>query len=449
MVADISKIQFDSFLFAELICRERALRNLKDGTVYVLAESGSDLEDAVHKEQISIQQSKMRAFWHLPYNVDVLTDMTLFDDDVNLLDYMKSDARNYNLLMPLYTPDRSCKLYFVGRIDDVDKLDAVFAFLSVDAQKICDECSFAAFATSVETVPDKAKNVWMQLLDNYGGRHFADGAQISFRGKYNKASSEYTFLGKGFEDLTKIPKIEYSDLLESLKRFPDTVEAISKKNELQLLEKKMEYVRICHNLSVSEKNELILELAKRIGDKQVLQDAIDAVINKGKSSRLNVRLIKKTSVRKTDDRRIHGDWCTYLVDENENMQWLDFEPSAHVIYIMNLLKRKNHPDVPSVVDVNNNAAAFIAIYDYVYGCKGEEQFKRLSSIVEKEDGSGLKRKRLNDFYKIIANCVNARCSFYNESPSPYITNAEKPLTIEPALIEIPEQFINGVASIIR
>lgn len=446
MVADISKIQFDSRLFAELICRERALRCLKDGTVYVLTERGSDWEDAVHKEQISIQQSKMRAFWHLPYNIDALTDMTLFDDDVKLLDYMKSDARNYNLLMPLYTPDRSCKLYFVGRIDDVNKLDAVFTFLSVDAQKICDECSFAAFATSVETEPDKAKNVWMQLIDNYGGRSFADGAQISFRGKYNKVASEFTFLGKGFEALTKIPKIEYVDLLESLERLPDTIEALSKKDDHLLLEKKMEYVRICHSLSVSDKNELILELAKRINDKNVLQDAIDTVMNKGKSSRLKVRLIKKASVRKTDGRRIHGDWCTYLVDENENMQWLDFEPSAQVIYIMNLLKRKYHPDVPSVVDVNNNAAAFIAIYDYVYGGKGEEQFKRLSSIVEKEDGSGVKKKRLKDFYKIIANCINTRCSFYNEIPSPYIANAEKPLTIDPSLIEIPQRFIDGVAS---
>ena len=49
-------------------------------------------------------------------------------------------------------------------------------------------------------------------------------------------------------------------------------------------------------------------------------------------------------------------------------------------------------------------------------------------------------KRLNECYKIIANCVNIQCSLFNESPSPYITTLDKPLTIDPESIEISEKF---------
>ena len=53
---------------------------------------------------------------------------------------------------------------------------------------------------------------------------------------------------------------------------------------------------------------------------------------------------------------------------------------------------------------------------------------------------GLFGKRLTECYKIIANCVNLQCSFFNESPSPYITTLDKPLTIDPKSIEISEKF---------
>ena len=196
----------------------------------------------------------------------------------------------------------------------------------------------------------------------------------------------------------------------------------------------MEYVKICQGLSVVDKNELILELSKRIKDKRILAEAIDAVINKAKTSRLKIELIGKASGGKIDGRRIHGDWCTYLVDDNGNRQWLDFEPAAHVIYIMNLINRINNPDTPSIVDVCKQEEAFVSIYNAIYDGDGKEQYKRL--VTDEKYGS----KRLTECYKIIANCVNIHCSFFNESPSPYVTTLEKPLTINSKSIEISEKF---------
>ena len=38
MIADLNIIQFDSHFFAKLICRERAINGLHDGTLYILTD---------------------------------------------------------------------------------------------------------------------------------------------------------------------------------------------------------------------------------------------------------------------------------------------------------------------------------------------------------------------------------------------------------------------------
>ena len=434
MIADLNILQFDSHFFAKLICRERAIDGLHDGTLYVLTDNRCEWNDAVLKVQESIKQSRVRALWHLPYSIEALTDLSSLESDERLLEYVMNSEPEYKLLMPLYTPDRSYKCYFIGKVDEIDHLNAAFSFLTVDAQKVCDECSFAAFATSIETAPENAKQLWMKLIDYNSCNMLPSGGQISFRGKYNTTVGEYTFLGKGFEKMISVPKIEYADLIDSLNKFPDTVEAISKSTNNSTSDVQMEYVKICQGLSAVDKNELILELSKRIKDKRILAEAIDAVINKAKTSRLKIQLIGKASGGKIDGRRVHGDWSTYLVDENGNKQWLDFEPAAHVIYIMNLINRINNPDTPSVVDVCKQEEAFMSIYSAIYDGDGKEQYRRL--VTDERYGT----KRLTECYKIIANCVNLQCSFFNESPSPYITTLDKPLTIDPKSIEISEKF---------
>lgn len=434
MIADLNILQFGSHFFAKLICRERAIKGLHDGTLYILTGNRCEWNDAVLKVQESIKQSRVRALWHLPYSIEALTDLSSLESDERLLEYMENTEPSYNMIMPLYTPDRSFKCYFLGRLSDVEHLEAAFGFLTVDAQKVCDECSFAAFATSIDTAPENAKQLWMRLIDYNSRNMLPSGGQISFRGKYNTTVGEYTFLGKGFEKMISVPKIEYADLIDSLNKFPDTVEAISKSTNNSTSDVQMEYVKICQGLSTVDKNELILELSKRIKDKRILAEAIDAVINKAKTSRLKIQLIGKASGGKIDGRRMRGDWSTYLVDENGNKQWLDFEPAAHVIYIMNLINRINNPDTPSVVDVCKQEEAFMSIYNAIYDGDGKEQYRRL--VTDERYGT----KRLTECYKIIANCVNLQCSFFNESPSPYITTLDKPLTINPKSIEISEKF---------
>lgn len=438
MIADLNTLQFDSSSFAKIICRERAIENLRDGTLYVVTANERDWEDAIVSLQNSIAKSKVKALWHLPYYIESVADWSLLKSDEKLVEYMEHYERDYNMIMPLYTPDRSSKCYFVGKID-LENIVVAFSFLTIDAQKVCDECSFAAFVTSLEIAPSEAKEVWMRLID-YNSRMMASGGQIAFRGKYNTSVSEYTFLGKGFEKVVNIPKMGYADLIDSLNKFPDTIEAISKSADNSSSAEHMEYVKICQNLSAVDKNELILELSKRIGDKKVLAEAIDAVMNKAKRSRLKIRLEKKASVEKIDGRRMYGDWCTYLVDENDKKQWLDFEPAAHVIYIMNLIYRIKNPNNPEVVDISKHREAFVSIYDAIYDGSGEEQYRRLVCNVEKKSGEGYERKRLKDCYKIITNCINVQCSFFNENPSAYIINLDKPLTIDPKLIEISETF---------
>lgn len=438
MIADLNQLKFDSSFFAKLICREHSIDGLRDGTLYVLTANKNEWNEAVVKVQESIQNSRITALWHLPYSIESLTDLSSLMSDERLYEYMESMEPSYNLIMPLYTPDRDYKCFFIGRLDELRHMESAFAILTVDAQKVCDECSFAAFATSIETSPEEAKKVWMKLIDYNSRNLIPSGGQVSFRGKYNTSASEYTFLGKGFESMINVPKMTYADLISSLKKFPDTVEAIIQNTDNNRSDEYMEYVKICQNLSPLEKNELILELSKRIQDKRVLAEAIDAVMNKAKSSRLKIRLVRKADEKKLDGRRRHGDWCTYLVDKDDDnkKQWLDFEPAAHVVYIMNLIHRTKNEGTASVLNISEHGKAFVAIYETIYEGDGEEQYKRLIRNVEKKNGDGYERKRLKDCYKIITNCVNVQCSFFNESPAPYITDHDKPLTVDPDLIDL-------------
>lgn len=438
MIASLNNITLDSSFFADIVCREESLNNLKDGTLYVFTNNRPDWNQQVANVQNSIANSRVKVLWHLHYYIEAMNDLTSLVNDEGLLHYLEYEA---NLLMPLYTPDRNYKCYLVGYIDDPSKLEAAFGILTVDAQKIIDECTFASFATTIETNPESAKQLWIKLLD-YNSHQLVRGYNISFKGKYNTATSDFTFFGKEFQNSLQIPpKVTYSEFLKTIKAFPDTIASLSKNlDEKTYKEHKMNYVKICNGLSNLEKNELILELSKRINDRKVLEEAIDTVINKGKSSRLKVTIIPKKDLKTAGyDARITGDWCTCLINENGDTRWLNFEPTAHVIYVMNLIHRLKNPDDLSTINVRQKEQEFLDIYDIIYSdtyddddiSNGQRLYNKL---ICSEDN------KLKSCYKIITNCVNEHCAYFNESPAPYITDIYKPLTIDPKLIEIPETF---------
>lgn len=438
MIASLNNISLDSSFFADIVYRKEALNNLKDGTIYVFTRNQPEWNDQVVSVQNSISNSRVKALWHLPYNIESMNDFSVLSNDEGLLRYFEYEA---NLLMPLYTPDRVYKCYLVGNVENPSYLKAAFGILTVDAQKIIDECTFASFATTIETNPESAKQLWLKLLD-YNSHQLVGGYNISFKGKYNTKTSDYTFLGQEFRKSLKLPKVNYSEFLKTIKAFPDTITNLSKKSDEKIYnEEKMNYVKICNCLSNLEKNELILELSKRINDKKILEDAIDAVLNKGKLSRLKVKIVSKKNVKiEMYDKRITGDWYTCLFDEKSGvMRLLDFEPTAHVIYVMNLIHRLNNPDDLSTIDVRQKEQEFLDIYDIIYSNTYDEDDmgygqKLYNKLICSEDN------KLKSCYKIITNCINEHCAYFNESPSPYITDMYKPLTIEPKLIEIPESF---------
>ena len=107
MIADLNQLKFDSSFFAKLICREQPLDGLRDGTLYVLTDNKSEWNESVIKIKESIQNSRITALWHLPYSIEPLTDISLLKSDERLYEYMENMEPSYNIIMPLYTPDRT------------------------------------------------------------------------------------------------------------------------------------------------------------------------------------------------------------------------------------------------------------------------------------------------------------------------------------------------------
>lgn len=56
MIADLNKIQLGSSFFAKIICREKSIGKLRDGTIYVLTGNKSEWNYAFVPQHYSIRR---------------------------------------------------------------------------------------------------------------------------------------------------------------------------------------------------------------------------------------------------------------------------------------------------------------------------------------------------------------------------------------------------------
>ena len=94
-------------------------------------------------------------------------------------------------------------------------LSNISAF-TIDAQKIYEECSYAAFETLVKTDHQMAKEKWIQMLNGDNKSKIAHcKSNIPFCGAYKDAHiSDFTFLGLDFENISDIQKLKHSELVK-------------------------------------------------------------------------------------------------------------------------------------------------------------------------------------------------------------------------------------------
>lgn len=421
METDFSKILRPNQDIVRCITLSTPIEGLYDNVIYIMSGGSSKWHSAI-KALESIEQIK-------EYNIYELTESILPPETAEAF-------LGANIILPLFFSDLDAVCYLTDYVEEPTPIDleASIYHLTDDAHALEQEASFLSFLKLSRDNPQQAKNLWnsLETIRDYNPR-----------GKYSKMPSEYAFLGRGFEKKEESLMKNYTDRVEYLKKFPNTIEGI--KASLDVCKK--DFRGICDSLSISEKNELILELAKRVSTQAELSNALDSVINKGMKSKLIIRVEEKgiTEIQDIDARFRMGGWRTFLVDkETKKSEWLDFEPSAHVLYLMNLIYRVRHkegePERAIGLTSHTNQKAFLRIFEEIYG-GGDDALNRLiRKSYANPDGKGYLRNRTPDCYKIIANCINQKCIEMGESPAPYLATQFTPLTIEPKLIELPEKF---------
>lgn len=427
MTADLKTIDLQSIKFAQLITREHGLDTLNDGTLYVITGNNPQWEEMVEKIKVHIQGSIFAPMWHLPYNIVALKDLYILEKDEILMQHAQGKS---NLLMPLPTPDRDTKLYFTANLSDVTNLEAMFAIMTVDADKIYQECSFAEFASTIGRDIEAARKKWMKLINSNKTIDLGRTVQPVFRGiNKDKKVSSCPFLGEGYEQGRDTRKLGYSELVSSLKRLPENISGTKELSN----EHKSEFASICDSLSNVDKNHLLLELMKRIGDKEAFKNAIDAVVDKGKTCKLKIELRYKYNVEANHGERIHGDWHPYLVDTQQGKaRRIKLEKTTNIIYIMNLIHKVKYPDMDEVADIQKNSEQFIKLYNELYGDeKGKEKYIKLFYSTDK------KKHPLTDIYREITNSVNEEAILLGHDPAPYVVNLDKPLTLKADMIILP------------
>lgn len=441
MVCDLQ-----SGFFAQIVVCDLTIPGLEDNTIYIKCVDET-WDKAVEALKESYDKSKFRDCWHHKFGYMRIT-LDVMECPVSIA--AKIDD-GYNVVTPLYTPDRQDKLYIVGKVDDPSHLELCAALMMVDAQKIEDSSSMQAFVDTFNKDPEKAFAEWNQLLDYKSARPFSS-ASISFKGKYSSKQSKYPFLKHDY-NLSKMELGSYEDQLSKIMGISDIVKKLdmpTDNQELEVAEK--DFQCVCEVLKDSEKNELLLELSKVIPDEQ-LKGIWQAVTNrqyKGQKSTVRIEVRPKLKVydgNRTD--RLEGDYRTYMVDSKGAYHLLNFaNNTAHTVYIMNLLYHKQNPGQLQSLDIRKNKAAFIKIYNVIYlGNKdGRDAFEqlmcRLSNTVIDYDGKAKSR-----CFNSIVNCVTEMCRKLNIDPSPYIADAERPLTFNPQLIDIAPELMRDFKSI--
>lgn len=414
MEIDVSKIRRNNQGFINCISLQDPIEGLFSYVVYVIPEIGSEWHSMVESIRGHFETEGIGVY-------------ELYEDRLLL---QCAESFHANIILPLYLSETSNFCYLTANIPYPDMIEGTIYSLLADAATIEDEVSYLAFVNLVEKEPDLAMKQWISMT--------REKERVS-RGKYSKLPSDYAFLGKGYAMKSESLVNKYSDRMNYIGKFQKTIEGLKNKYDSF----KEDYKGICDSLTVSEKNELILELAKRISSQDQLSEALNTVVNKGENSSLYVKVRRKYNIGQIeiDHRRRQGAWRTYLVNNiTGEERWLDFEPAAHVIYLMNLIYRSNHePDKVIDLSSHTNKEAFKSIFSLTYNGNAEEQLSRLIKPMPK-GGGGYLRKRTTDSYKIIANCVNEKCSEMGELPSPYIPTLDSPITIDSKLIEIPDEF---------
>lgn len=433
---------------AEILSEKNEIIGLDNGKIYVLAARTDMFVDAVKTATKNFKKivSSEELIYH--YDICVLEDIESIYSDGLLFE---SANNGVNLILPIFTPNRTDKLYIVAKSEQ-SSLDMFIPSMILQAENLTKKAiEDALMNLAVHESVSCSKlfsNVYLNnLTDNSNEDPIARLVGGIVGGAMAMAPT------RGLFEVIPLDT-SYRESREILNRFVENCKLInrtekkSKISEAQerKLRKAQSEVNYVFNLFTPT---VYSRFALQMMKKNDIELAFDNCINRDKIAanskiKVTVELVKKDVEAKFDQKNLNklktnGKFRVYLSNGERTVQVKFSRTTSCIVYVMYLLDKKKRGDDVDTLKITSNQELFCNLYAQVYnGNDGREAFATLAT---RFDSGKVKRSRLTDCYSDIRKALEESVSEFEESPLPfYIPNEYSHITVLSNKISVPEAF---------
>lgn len=447
--SDLKSLLLHSHFFAEIANEEYALPELIDGTVYVVCNEDDMWKTAVCKTKDAFEKCRFRNAWLLDFNCKEMPIDTKLGKDSQLSHFFEN---GYNLILPLFTPDRNIKEYLVGKIDNCDNVESAASFMAVDADGIAKSCLKSALINIdpdfLDTrIADFSEEECKKLEGRYDdGIILNNSSNISFRG-YHAPRSMSAF-GEGVADArekVKKGEILYQEGRKKLEELSGIIKKV-KCDDLDKREKALkEYNVAIASLSDREVKLLLKQFLFSSKSSDVKNNVLSVTDRekKGRKSKYEIVVTERAANRKPYNFADDYQYWLFIKDQDGKLHPVKMAKTSMTIYMLSLIEKVTKNKRYHVVNIKNNYTAYKEVNKLLF-MSGEEGSENSFKSLDLKIGNLYEANRqgkLGECYSDIEHGLQNAFKELDEDYSPFLISREFPLAIPKEKIILPKAFL--------
>ncbi|MBQ0142697.1 MAG: hypothetical protein KBT06_07860 [Prevotellaceae bacterium] len=447
--SDIKSLLLHSHFFTEIAEEENVMSELMDGTVYVFCNEDVKWKTAVCKTKDAFEKCMYRNAWLLDFNCKEMPIDIKLDKNSQLSHFIEN---GYNLVLPLYTPDRNIKEYLVGKIDNSKNVESAASFMAVDADGIAKFCLKSALININSDLFDKriadfSEEEYKKLECQYDdGIILNNSSKISFRG-YHAPRSMSAF-GEGVADAReKVKKCEisYQEGRRKLQELSGIIKKIHSEDS-DKREKALEEYNVAMASMSDREAKLLLRKFIFSSKPSDVKNNVSSVTDRetmGVKSKYEIVVTEREANRKPYNFADDYQYWLFIKDQENKLHPVKMAKTSMTIYMLSLIERVTKNKKYHVVNIKNNYSAYKEVNKLLF-MSGEEGSEKSFKSLDLKIGNVYEANRqgkLGECYSDIEHGLQYAFKELDEDYSPFLISREFPLAIPKEKITLPKAFL--------
>lgn len=446
MKADISEIYLHSKNFAALTQAYSPITELEDGVVYVKTYNESQWNEAVARIKQKMANGSMCCSGLMKCDIDILPTKLYPDTDALAAGLMGTE---YNIVMPLFLPDRGEQFYFVGNVTNEGQLEPAASLLSADAQKLMEACLPYALSEMPAGELDK---IVQEICERELADGCADWAQrlgeslhgdlVVCRGL--AISNPMAVFGDAAIKAVEAIKnglVSYPKRRKMIMNIPAAAKKMNSKDPKKKEEGNVELAMALQAMSIYEWGMIIKHYAEKDKGKTLKEIAVKIADRETLGKQTKYHIVFKPWKEKGKEFGFSSSYnhCMFVADNN-TLYPVRMNKIPMTIYTMSLIEKVTVNKKDAIVDVRKNEKAFKEVYKFLRNDFNETDVKKMYDDLFYRNGNHIRTGRLTEYYKDIEASLQKTFMNLDDLYSPFWANANTPLAITADKIELPEEL---------